>query len=59
MFLQISRTFAVSPIANQQWGSKKKNRHIKLRLQLDTMADPKTESILAPLRANVKEQVTK
>lgn len=41
----------------QQWGSKKRHRKIKLHLNLDIMADPKIEEILAPLRACVKEQV--
>ncbi|GLG99005.1 Glycine--tRNA ligase [Gryllus bimaculatus] len=38
------------------WGSKKQHRNLKLRLHWETMADPKTEEILAPLRAAVKEQ---
>lgn len=39
------------------WGSKKSHRKIKLQL-LNSMADPKIEEILAPLRQDVKEQVT-
>lgn len=39
------------------WGSKKSHRKIKLQL-LNSMADPKIEEILAPLRQEVKEQVT-
>lgn len=39
------------------WGTKKKHRKVKLQFTLDRMADPKTEEILAPLRASVKEQV--
>lgn len=38
------------------WGSKKKHRKVRLQVSLDTMADPKIEEILAPLRASVKEQ---
>lgn len=38
------------------WGSKKKHRKVRLQVTLDTMADPKIEEILAPLRASVKEQ---
>lgn len=39
------------------WGSNKKFRAVKLNFPLD-MTDPKIEEVLAPLRANVKEQVT-
>ncbi|XP_045472808.1 glycine--tRNA ligase isoform X2 [Harmonia axyridis] len=40
-----------------KWGSTKKNRNIKLnRLYLEEMADPAIEQVLAPLRAQVKEQ---
>lgn len=38
------------------WGSKKQHRKVKLNFAID-MADSKTEEILAPLRALVKEQV--
>ncbi|XP_014272814.1 glycine--tRNA ligase [Halyomorpha halys] len=38
------------------WGSKKQHRKVKLPLYFDKMGDPKTEEILAPLRASVKEQ---
>ncbi|KAL3281508.1 hypothetical protein HHI36_004715 [Cryptolaemus montrouzieri] len=42
---------------NQKWGSTKKHRNIKLKnLYLEGMADQKIEEILAPLRAQVKEQ---
>ncbi|XP_044750626.1 glycine--tRNA ligase isoform X2 [Coccinella septempunctata] len=42
---------------NPQWGSRKKNRNIKLKkLYLGEMADPEIEQILSPLRALVKEQ---
>jgi hypothetical protein len=42
-----------------KWGSKKSHRKIKLQLnQLQAMADPKIEEILAPLRKIVKEQVS-
>lgn len=42
-----------------KWGSTKKNRNIKLnRLYLEEMADPAIEQVLAPLRAQVKEQVS-
>lgn len=45
--------------SNQQWGSKKSHRNIKLNLlKLQNMADPKIEVILAPMRALVKEQVS-
>lgn len=41
------------------WGSKKAHRNVKLRLlEYQTMADPKIEEILAPLRQSVKEQVS-
>lgn len=41
------------------WGSNKKHRDIKLKLQLlqNMTMDPKIETILAPLREAVKEQV--
>lgn len=45
-------------VCYSQWGSTKKHRKVKLQLFLDTMADPQHEEILAPLRANVKEQVS-
>lgn len=57
MQLQVTRNFVILPVSFQKWGSKKKNREIKLHFPLDTMADPKIEEILAPLRAKVKEQV--
>jgi len=46
--------------AQQGWGSKKSHRSIKIQqILLQEMADPKTEEILAPLRAKVKEQVSR
>lgn len=45
---------------NPDWGSKKAHRNIKIQqLLLQEMSDPKIEEILAPLRAAVKEQVSK
>ncbi|KAL1491711.1 hypothetical protein ABEB36_012268 [Hypothenemus hampei] len=38
------------------WGKNKKHRQVKLRVFLDSMADPAIEQVLAPLRASVKEQ---
>ena len=41
------------------WGSKKSHRNIKLQLlEVQKMADPKIELVLAPLRMQVKEQVS-
>lgn len=40
-----------------QWGTKKANRKLKIARLFD-MTDPKVEEVLAPLRANVKEQVS-
>ena len=51
---QLHRT---SVLFSSTWGSKKKHRKVRLQFTLDTMADPKIEEILAPLRASVKEQV--
>lgn len=53
-FKQFSQSFSLN-----QWGKNKKHRTVKLQWYIDTMADPKVEEILAPLRANVKEQVSK
>ncbi|XP_030761384.1 glycine--tRNA ligase [Sitophilus oryzae] len=39
-----------------QWGKNKQHRKVQLKIYYDTMADPKNEEILAPLRASVKEQ---
>lgn len=39
------------------WGTTKKHRQVKLLFSSKEMADPKTEQVLAPLRAKVKEQV--
>ncbi|XP_049796890.1 glycine--tRNA ligase [Schistocerca nitens] len=38
------------------WGSRKRNRKLKITFPLNTMADSKIEEVLAPLRASVKEQ---
>lgn len=60
-----SRNFSVTTYLHQQydqkthWGTNKKHRKVKLNVYFDTMADPQIEQILAPLRASVKEQVTK
>ncbi|KAJ0180902.1 hypothetical protein K1T71_002987 [Dendrolimus kikuchii] len=45
-------------LSHNQWGSNKLHRKIKIpnSLREIIMADPKIEEILAPLRANVKEQ---
>ncbi|KAJ8958856.1 hypothetical protein NQ318_019621 [Aromia moschata] len=43
-------------VLSKKWGKNKKHRNIKLNVYFDTMADPKHEEILAPLRASVKEQ---
>lgn len=43
-------------LGQQNWGSKKSHRNVKL-VNLKGMADPKIEEQLAPLRQNVKEQV--
>lgn len=45
--------------SQDQWGKNKKHRNVKLRWYFDNMSDPKIEVILAPLRASVKEQVSK
>ncbi|CAH0556631.1 unnamed protein product [Brassicogethes aeneus] len=50
------RHFYISTSVDQKWGTNKKHRNVKLNIYFDTMADPKIEEILAPLRANVKEQ---
>lgn len=42
-----------------QWGKNKKHRNVKLQWYFDNMSDPKIEEILAPLRASVKEQVSR
>lgn len=58
--VNFQRNFQSFPtLLQHKWGSKKKNRQIKLNFIPDTMTDPKTEEILAPLRAQVKEQVCK
>ncbi|XP_059487991.1 glycine--tRNA ligase [Neocloeon triangulifer] len=48
--------FSTKPPSVPAWGSKKSNRSVKLNFPLSIMADPKTEEILAPFRASVKEQ---
>jgi hypothetical protein len=53
----ISRSFCTSSFVAQKWGTKKQHRNVKLQSYFDSMADPKMEEILAPLRASVKEQV--
>lgn len=40
------------------WGTKKSATHVKLVYYPEGMADPQVESILAPLRAAVKKQVS-
>lgn len=53
-----SVTFNSFNSKKHEWGSKKAHRNVKIQqLLLQEMADPKTEEILAPLRAAVKEQV--
>ncbi|XP_041778292.1 glycine--tRNA ligase [Anopheles merus] len=59
-----SRSYAVAASQSDpsfrkpfNWGSNKKHRDVKLRLQLlENMTDPKIEAELAPLREAVKEQ---
>lgn len=52
-----ARKLYISPSVDQKWGKNKKHRNIKLNIYFDTMSNPDDEKILAPLRANVKEQV--
>lgn len=40
-----------------QWGTKKKHRNVKINLDWCRMGDSETETILAPFREKVKEQV--
>lgn len=40
------------------WGTKKSATHVKLVYYPEGMADPQVETILAPLRAAVKKQVS-
>jgi hypothetical protein len=63
----VIRQISISVFCNQKekekekvvWGTKKKHRQVKLNLTaLANMADPKIEEILAPLRQEVKEQVS-
>merc|ERR1712071_387130 len=51
----ISRHLSLSSPVVQKWGSKKNKKPKTLQL-FNIMADPKSEEILAPLRAAVKEQ---
>lgn len=52
------RSFSAANSVNyRQWGKNKKHRNVRLNLYFDSMADPKVEEALAPLRASVKEQV--
>lgn len=54
-----SLSHKVCKVKDPNWGSKKQHRNVKLQLlQYQKMADPKIEEILAPLRQNVKEQVS-
>ncbi|CAH1105236.1 unnamed protein product [Psylliodes chrysocephalus] len=50
-----TRTLYISPYL-EQWGKNKKHRNVKLNLYFDAMGDPQIETVLAPLRASVKEQ---
>lgn len=51
------RSFS-NTLSLNQWGKNKKHRNVQLKWHIDTMADEKIELVLAPLRANVKEQVS-
>ena len=51
-----SRSLHITSVASNKWGTNKKHRSIALNTYLDTMADPKIEEILTPLRSSVKEQ---
>lgn len=56
---KVSSTHQLCETNNNEWGSKKAHRKVKLRLiEYQKMADPKIEEILAPLRQTVKEQVS-
>jgi len=57
VFIPNRKLHRTSILYSSTWGSKKKHRKVRLQVTLDTMADPKIEEILAPLRASVKEQV--
>jgi hypothetical protein len=57
VFIPSRQLHRTSGFFNSTWGSKKKHRKVRLQVTLDTMADPKIEEILAPLRASVKELV--
>lgn len=54
---QVVRHFTFTTRLNDfsNWGTKKKHRKLNIHIALDMM-DPKTEEILAPFRASVKEQ---
>lgn len=43
--------------SNNQWGSKKQHRKVKININWNIMGDPETEIKLAPLRERVKQQV--
>lgn len=47
---------SVCSVTESNWGSKKQHRKVKLNFPLD-LSDPKIKETLAPLRANVKQQV--
>lgn len=51
------RSICITDSYQNKWGTKKKHRNVLINLQFNAMADPKIEEVLAPLRANVKEQV--
>ena len=57
IFIPNRKLHRTSVFFSSAWGSKKKHRKVRLQVTLDTMADPKIEEKLAPLRASVKEQV--
>lgn len=57
--LRVDRQFTTglaAAVKEFNWGSNKKHRAVKLHFPTD-MTDPKIEEVLAPLRANVKQQV--
>lgn len=59
IFLKKIHFSSVSYKSRPVWGTNKQHRKIKLFFQQTAMADPRTEEILAPLRLNVKSQVTR
>lgn len=58
IYKQLLRKFTVTArLADfSKWGTKKKDRKVKIQI-LQDMSDPKIEEILSPLRDSVKEQV--